>query len=90
MTIDEKLDIILKMVKQLEQNQTPEVMTVSDCASYLHRSEATIRAWVQARSIPFFKKNGTIFFLRSDLLTWIKRGRIRTSSEVYSELIFSD
>jgi predicted DNA-binding transcriptional regulator AlpA len=90
MTTDEKLDLILQLIKRLERNQVPEVMTVPGCADFLQRSESTIRLWINKKSIPYHKRNGSIFFLKSELIIWIKRGRIMTNSEQLSRLILSD
>ena len=87
MTTDEKLEIILRTVKQLERNQVPEIMTVPDCAKYRSRSEATIRLWLSKKSLPCYKRNGSIFFLKEDLIAWIKRGRIKTNFERFSKLL---
>lgn len=50
-------------------------MTVEDCALMLSKSKETIRKYIASDSIPFYKKNGSIYFLRSEILNWIKDGK---------------
>lgn len=52
-----------------------EIMNVSDCALMLGKSKDTIRKYISDVSIPFYKKNGSIYFLRSEILNWIKDGK---------------
>ena len=52
-----------------------EIMTVDDCAVMLTKSKDTIRKYVANRTIPFYKKNGSVYFLRSEILKWLKDGK---------------
>lgn len=52
-----------------------EIMNVFDCADMLGRSPETIRKYVTKLTIPFYKRNGSIYFLRSEILNWIKDGK---------------
>lgn len=51
-----------------------EIMTIEECAIMLKKSKRTIRKYVYDESIPFYKKNGGIYFFRSEILKWIKDG----------------
>jgi len=52
-----------------------EILNVSDCASFLGKSQDTIRKYIADKSIPFYKKNGSIYFLRSEILNWLTDGK---------------
>lgn len=56
-------------------SQEKEVMTVEDCALMLSKSKETIRKYIASESIPFYKKNGSIYFLRSEILNWLTDGK---------------
>lgn len=52
-----------------------EIMNVDDCALMLTKSKETIRKYIANGSIPFYKKNGSIYFLRSEILNWLTDGK---------------
>ena len=51
-----------------------EIMTIDECAEMLKKSRRTIRKYMADGSIPFSKKNGSIYFFRSEILKWLKNG----------------
>lgn len=83
-SLEEKLDYLIRVIEQVNVSKQ-DIMTISDAALFLRRKPSTIRSWVAAKSIPFYKRNGTVYFLKSDLLAWIKRGRIKTQLEQMSD-----
>lgn len=72
-----------------EQSQTPQSKT-DDEVLYMEGLEKLtgykrgyIRKLVFNRTIPFHKPNdGKLFFLRSEIMTWIKSGRRATHEEI--------
>lgn len=54
--------------------QEKEIMNVADCALMLNKSQETIRKYIMKDTIPFYRKNGSIYFFRSEILNWIKDG----------------
>lgn len=45
----------------------------------------TVYGWVNQRAIPFHKKGKKLYFLKSEVDTWLRAGRKRTNSETESE-----
>jgi len=52
-----------------------DIINVAECASMLGKSQETIRKYIMKESIPFYKKNGSIYFLRSEILNWLTDGK---------------
>jgi hypothetical protein len=87
--LEQKLDKVQETVNQLI-SPPPEIMTIPDAPKFLQRKISTIRSWQAARQIPHYKRNGTIYFLRSELLAWIKRGRVKTQIEQISDIVTNE
>lgn len=49
-----------------------EIMDVEICARFLNKSPVTIYKYMSQKKIPFVKKNGSVYFLKSEILEWIK------------------
>ena len=49
-------------------------------------AKPTVYAYVQNRTIPFHKKGKKLFFLKSEIDTWLKSGRRNTSLEIAAEV----
>lgn len=57
------------------RKQAPEdIMTIPEVADWLHVADVTVYRWVEHKQIPFLKAGGTIRFIRSDLLAWMREG----------------
>ncbi len=52
-----------------------ELMDIEKCASMLLKSEHTIRRYIKENKIPHYKKEVSIYFLRTEILKWIKDGK---------------
>lgn len=78
---DEILNILKEILRQLKQTSSPgggknndaEVMTIEDVVEMIKLKKPTIYALVASKKIPFRKKgHKTLYFLRSELMDWIK------------------
>jgi excisionase family DNA binding protein len=49
-------------------------------------AKPTVYAYVQNRTIPFHKKGKKLFFLKSEIDTWLKSGRRSTALEIEAEV----
>ncbi len=65
-----------------------DVMTTRECADYIGVSSQRIRALVARNEIPFFKNEGETrnYFRRADIDNWRARRRVKTNSELRSEV----
>lgn len=76
---------VLQSTSRLNGSNSKEVMNVKQAAVFLSRSESGIYGLINKRKIPFSKVDGSITFLRCDLIEWIKSGRQNTESEAIDE-----
>ena len=61
----------------------PEVMNIDQVAALLNYSKSYLYKLTSSRVIPYHKKGGkTMHFLRSEIIEWIKTGRIKTHEEI--------
>ncbi|WP_375443494.1 helix-turn-helix domain-containing protein [uncultured Fibrella sp.] len=59
-----------------------EVLTIEQAAELLNLTKQTVYGMVSARKIPFCKPTGAqLYFLRSDLIDWLKQHRTATIQE---------
>lgn len=75
-----KLDEIQKEIKLSSKK---ELLTFDDAALMLGFSKSYLYKLTSNRQIPYYKPVGkTIFFLRSELMTWIQNSRVPTQTEL--------
>lgn len=54
---------------------------VSEAAEFTDLEEPTIYKHVKNRTIPFHKQGRKLYFFKSELVAWIKAGKVSTTSE---------
>lgn len=57
------------------QISSDDIMDIKMCSKFILKSEATVRKYIRLKSIPFYKKEGSIYFFKSEILNWIKDGK---------------
>ena len=91
--VSKLLEKVSNIEMQLQNSSTQR--PVSDCWLNLNElcqyhpdkpAKPTIYGYVQNRSIPFHKKGKKLFFLKSEIDTWLKSGRRSTAAEIESDV----
>jgi predicted DNA-binding transcriptional regulator AlpA len=83
--LSDKLDRIENLLKSKSSEQCPpkeELLTVEDTAKFLRLSVATVYGLSRKRDIPVLKRSKRIYFLRADLIQYLKQGRKKTNAEI--------
>lgn len=63
--------------------QQKEILTVEDATVYLQLSKSCLFKMTSNKVIPFYKPGGKkIFFKKSELDTWIFKGKVLSSDEL--------
>lgn len=82
------IENLLKEIKFHSTNATPEPDQWFDIDQLVSfdpekRKKATFYRYVQEKEIPFHKKSGgkKLLFLKSEIIMWLKKGRIKTFEE---------
>ena len=70
----------------LQQDERP--LSTSEAVEYLNVSKSYLYKLTHKNQIPFFKPNGKmIYFLKSDLRTWLLRNRQSTADEIEQKAV---
>ncbi|MFD2943315.1 helix-turn-helix domain-containing protein [Flavobacterium notoginsengisoli] len=91
-TLVMRVENIERMVKEIKNgkltpNDDPGFMTVIEASKLINLSVATIYSKVCRNEIPVSKQGKKLYFIKSELLDWIKSGRIKTMSEIQREVV---
>jgi len=77
---------IQKLIEQIQQAEKP--LNFKEACEYLNISSSYLYKLTHKNLIPFFKPNGKkIYFLKSDLRTWLLRNRQSTADEIEQEAV---
>lgn len=67
------------------QQERIEHMGIKEAARYLGFTPGSLYVLVSRRQIPHYKRSKRIYFLKSDLDEWIKKGRRETEKKIAAE-----
>ena len=87
--VSETHRLVLTLLDRLDQptlsnTPTDELLSVGQAAELLNLTSTTVYGMVYEKRIPFSKPpgSGRLYFLRSELLEWVKNGRKATTQEL--------
>lgn len=86
-----KIDLIVKTLKM--ENHAPEKDCPIDLAKaceILMVSKPTLYRYCSQRKINYYKQEKKLYFLESDLISFIQGGKKRTAIEIKNETILSN
>lgn len=78
--------ILLHKGLDADSNQE-ELFTVDECAKFLSISKQTVYKHVSSGELPVLKKSKRNYFLKSDLIEYLKTGRKKSHAEIEEEAI---
>jgi len=64
-----------------------ETLSITEAASFLKLKLTTMYEKTSRKLIPHFKKGNKLYFNRTELEEWIKKGKVKTASDIESEAI---
>ncbi|MDF1676836.1 MAG: helix-turn-helix domain-containing protein [Vicingaceae bacterium] len=84
--LNEKLDRIEKMLLLTKSNSSNEesgdLLTIKEASDFLHLSKATLYSKVSKGELPYMKRSKRLYFSKTELTEYLKKGRIKTNDEV--------
>jgi excisionase family DNA binding protein len=82
----EKIETLLN-AKQPQAEEADKWLNLDDLCKYHpdHPAKPTVYAWIGQRSIPYHKKGKKLMFLKSEIDSWLKEGRRKTTAEIQAE-----
>jgi excisionase family DNA binding protein len=84
--IAERLEAVHRLLSeghepQPQQQPENELLTIQGAAEFLRLSVPTIYAKVNRRELPFMKRSKRLYFDKTELLAYLKKGRALTTEE---------
>jgi len=89
--LNEKLVNIERLLNEksdqsrVKYEPSEDVFTIQQAASFLHLSVPTLYSKNSKGELPTYKRGKRLYFLRTDLLAWLKEGRRKTNAEIQAE-----
>lgn len=76
-------DILLNLSNEPKtETKADELLVIEDAAKFLNLAVPTIYGKVSNNSIPYNKRGKRLYFLKSELIEYIKQGRNKTNLEI--------
>lgn len=79
-------EVIAEELKQVKPSQT-ETLSITEAAAFLKLKLTTMYEKTSRKLIPHFKKGNKLYFNRTELEEWIRKGKVKTASDIESEAI---
>jgi len=73
--------MLLKYVRAEESFQEDQYLTIDELCQLIGYKKTSIYGLVQKNKIPYHKR-GKLFFLKSEIMDWLKNGKKITSKEI--------
>ncbi|WP_242923086.1 helix-turn-helix domain-containing protein [Pontibacter liquoris] len=84
--LHEKMDRLeLLITEQRAPQDTGTIFNVTQAAAFLHLSVSTLYVKACRREVPFNKQGKRLYFYKSELDEWVRKGRKKTVSELQEE-----
>lgn len=89
-TLDERLSRIeshlleLKNQSSKSNEDSQALLSVEEAAAFLNIAIQTLYGYTSQRRIPFIKKEKKLYFDKSELLIWLKKGKQKSIDEMLS------
>lgn len=79
-------EVIREELKQVKPSQ-PETFSIKEAANFLKLKLTTMYEKTSRKLIPHFKKGNKLYFNRTELEEWIKKGKVKTASDIEGEAL---
>ena len=72
-------ELVSELRSLIIKETAPTYWRVDKAADYLSVTEGALRVMVQRGQVPHIKRLGKLYFLQSDLVSWLEGGRVETT-----------
>jgi excisionase family DNA binding protein len=79
---DQVAEKILKNLNSSNSSHEDVFMNIDETAKLIDLSRPTVYGLVHKNKIPYHKKGKRLYFLKSEILAWLKSGKHQTKSEM--------
>ncbi len=73
--------MLLKYAREEETLNEDQYLTIEEVSTLIGYKKTSIYGLVQKNKIPYHKK-GKLFFLKSEIMAWLKSGKKTTSEDI--------
>ena len=80
----QKVDVLLDLIKNYansEKQAIDEIMSIDDACEFLQVKKKHIYRLSMRNALPKIKKGRRLYFLKSDLISWLKQSRIESTNK---------
>lgn len=79
---DRVSDNIIKAINPAKTAEEDRFLTIDETSKFIDLAKASVYGLVHRNKIPYHKKSKRLYFLKSEILDWIKSGKRATKSEI--------
>lgn len=87
--LSRKLDLIEKLLQAGQKKHVSEpieqLLNVQEAANLLSLAVPTVYSKVSRGELPVMKRTKRLYFSRNELMSYLKEGRKRSTSDIYAE-----
>ena len=78
----DSIETILENLSGYKPPEPDELLTVEQCAEFLSISVQTVYGLIAKKEIPVMKRSKRCYFLKSELLSYLKAGKKKSPAEI--------
>jgi predicted DNA-binding transcriptional regulator AlpA len=82
----ETLILDIKHQPKRSQPEAENPLNIDEVVKLTGYTKPTLYLYCQKNTIPHHKKNGRLFFFKSEIIDWIRIGKVKTLKEVGSDV----
>jgi excisionase family DNA binding protein len=79
---DQITEKVIKAINVSKFSNEIVFMNIEETAKLINLTKPTVYGLVHQKNIPFHKKGKKLYFLKSEILTWIQSGKRQSKSEI--------
>jgi len=81
---DQVTDNIIKTINTSTTPEEDRFLTIDETAKLIDLAKTSVYGLVHKNKIPYHKKSKRLYFLKSEILDWVKSGKKESKSELES------
>ncbi len=78
----DSMETMLENLSRFKPHEPDELLTVEQCAEFLSISVQTVYGLIARNQLPVMKRSKRCYFLKSDLLNYLKEGKKKSPAEI--------
>ena len=75
----------LLLNKAIQQSEIETPLNIKEVSKLTELSVPTLYGYVQRNEMPYYKKGNRLKFFKSEIIDWIKEGKVKSISEIEAE-----